>query len=210
MGHATDTSFVLLPPFASRRDAGWTARLSPDALAEPPERRTAMALWEDDRRLGPGNAMEADICALGRGRYAVWPNEVCFSTSDGSNPNTNGRRYSLLLRSILKSALARRPDQPTETPAEMPAEMRWVPPERPFRRALLGTGARGISIARSLTRLAGIELRWLVDQSEERLELCRERLRNPKIELATDAERAITDPGVDAVFITVPDFLHRP
>ena len=82
--------------------------------------------------------------------------------------------------------------------------------ERPFRCALLGAGARGISIARSLTRLAGIELRWLVDQSEERLELCRERLRNPKIELATDAERAITDPDVDAVFITVPDFLHRP
>ena len=95
MGHATDTSFVLLSPFVSRRGAGWTARLPPDALAEPSERCTAMALWEDNRRLGPGNAMEADICALGRGRYAVWPNEVCFSTSDGTDPNTNGRRYSL-------------------------------------------------------------------------------------------------------------------
>ena len=199
---------MLLPPFASRRGAGWTARLPPDALAEPPERRTAMALWEDNRRLGPGNAMEADICALGRGRYAVWPNEVCFSSSDGTNPNTNGRRYSLLLRSILKSALA---EGPTGRPRRRrrTAEMTWVPPSGRFAARCWGP-ARGASAspAASPDWLGSNFAGWWTNQ---RIGSVVPRApAQSEIELATDAERAITDPGVDAVFITVPDFLHRP
>src|SRR4051794_20649830 len=96
MGHATDTSFVLLSPFASRRDAGWTVRLPPDTLAEPPERRTAMALWEDDRRLGPGNAMEADICALGRGRYAVRPGALRAGAQGGSADDPGPWRHQAI------------------------------------------------------------------------------------------------------------------
>src|SRR4051794_471817 len=77
MRHATDSSFVLLPPFASRRGAGWTARLPPDALAEPPERRMAMALWRTIGGSAPATQWRrisvlsaADGMRYGRTRFA--------------------------------------------------------------------------------------------------------------------------------------------
>jgi hypothetical protein len=55
----------------------------------------ALKLFEDDRPLGPGGAMHSDIRERGFGSYSIWGNYLYFSTSDNSDPSTNGRRYWL-------------------------------------------------------------------------------------------------------------------
>src|SRR5262245_55159209 len=52
-------------------------------------------LTEDGRPLGPGGALHEDIRQMGQGRYSHWGGALYFSTSDNSDPNTNGRKYIL-------------------------------------------------------------------------------------------------------------------
>ena len=52
-------------------------------------------LLEDEMLLGPGHAVHDKIRDKGQGRYCHWGRQVYFSTSDGSDPRTNGRRYVL-------------------------------------------------------------------------------------------------------------------
>lgn len=59
--------------------------------------RSPIILFENDRALGPAHSSHADIGAIGRGRFSHWKGiGVVFSTSDNSNPNFNGRRYSIV------------------------------------------------------------------------------------------------------------------
>lgn len=51
-------------------------------------------LFEDGDFLGPAHADHEEIRRLGAGRYSHWFDHVFFSTSDGSDPRTNGRRYT--------------------------------------------------------------------------------------------------------------------
>jgi hypothetical protein len=51
---------------------------------------------EDGRWLGPSNAVHADIRQIGLGRFSFWSDVVYFSTSDNSDPRTNGRRYAIV------------------------------------------------------------------------------------------------------------------
>ena len=51
---------------------------------------------EDDRLLGPAHAAHDDIRREGRGRYCHWQNALYWSTSDNSDPNTNGRTYTVV------------------------------------------------------------------------------------------------------------------
>jgi hypothetical protein len=52
-------------------------------------------LTENGRPLGPGGALHEDIRQMGQGRYSHWGGQLYFSTSDNSDPNTNGRKYIL-------------------------------------------------------------------------------------------------------------------
>ncbi|MGX1105467.1 hypothetical protein [Bradyrhizobium elkanii] len=58
-------------------------------------------LYEDDQCLGPANSDPQDISWKGNGLYRLYrqPDEtvpvLMFSTSDNSDPNTNGRKYRL-------------------------------------------------------------------------------------------------------------------
>ncbi len=56
-------------------------------------------LFEDDRPLAPGGSLHVDIRERGKGAWSHWNfggvTRVLFSTSDNSDPNTNGRRYRL-------------------------------------------------------------------------------------------------------------------
>ncbi len=56
-------------------------------------------LFEDDKPIGPRDSLHADIRAHGLGAWSHWDfggvPRVIFSTSDNSDPNTNGRRYRL-------------------------------------------------------------------------------------------------------------------
>jgi hypothetical protein len=59
-------------------------------------RRSDLILLEDDRVIGPPHAAHSDIRELGAGRYSHWGEHLYFSTSDGSDPRTNGRCYRVL------------------------------------------------------------------------------------------------------------------
>ncbi|MGF6309920.1 hypothetical protein ABIB82_004083 [Bradyrhizobium sp. i1.8.4] len=62
----------------------------------------AARLYEDDKLLGPANSDPQDIAAKGGGRFQLFRDSSNFfgpvlllSTSDNTNPNTNGRKYHL-------------------------------------------------------------------------------------------------------------------
>ena len=57
-----------------------------------------LELWEDDRRLGPGNTLHDEIRKLGGGRYHVGKRSVYFSTSDGTDAQRNQRTYCLKVK----------------------------------------------------------------------------------------------------------------
>ena len=52
-------------------------------------------LFEDDRPLGPAEALHDDIRQHGGGRYSLWGRSVYFSASDNSDARYNGRTYVL-------------------------------------------------------------------------------------------------------------------
>ncbi|MBX3354373.1 MAG: SGNH/GDSL hydrolase family protein [Phycisphaeraceae bacterium] len=59
------------------------------------ERRSSILLYEDDAALPLPHALHDDIEQLGGGRWSHWTRSIIFSPSDGSDPRTNGRRYSV-------------------------------------------------------------------------------------------------------------------
>jgi pectate lyase len=79
---------------AFEKDAGhcWRAGL-PARLLSDKEAASALRLYEDGVPLGPAHCLHAEIRGEGRGRYSHWGAELYFSTSDNSDPRTNGRRY---------------------------------------------------------------------------------------------------------------------
>lgn len=52
-------------------------------------------LYENGTALGPPHAVHVDIFEKGGGLFSHWRNSdgFIFSTSDGTDPNTNGRHY---------------------------------------------------------------------------------------------------------------------
>lgn len=56
---------------------------------------SAARLLEDGVPLAAGNAPHDAIRQLGGGRYSFWLRHLYFSSSDGSDPRTNGRRYEI-------------------------------------------------------------------------------------------------------------------
>jgi len=57
--------------------------------------RVEAVLTEDAVPLRWDRSAHDDIRTLGQGRWSLWQGQVYFSTSDGSDPTTNGRRYEL-------------------------------------------------------------------------------------------------------------------
>jgi hypothetical protein len=55
--------------------------------------RSGFLVCEDGHRLGPPHSVHGDIMAKGKGRFSHWLAGFIFSTSDNSDPNSNGRRY---------------------------------------------------------------------------------------------------------------------
>src|SRR5262249_34243624 len=89
----------LAAPFRHREGFAWSCGL-PAALAaegDTPQHkyRSPWQLLEDGNPIGRSHVMHAEISDLGAGRYSHWGETLYFSTSDNSDPNANGRRYSL-------------------------------------------------------------------------------------------------------------------
>lgn len=56
--------------------------------------RSPLRLFENDKPLGFAHALHYRIRRDGAGRYSHWQDRLLFSTSDNSNPNSNGRNYA--------------------------------------------------------------------------------------------------------------------
>jgi glycosyltransferase involved in cell wall biosynthesis len=52
-------------------------------------------LWEDSTLLGPGASLHDAVRQTGGGHYSVWGEQLYFSSSDNTDPRTNGRTYVL-------------------------------------------------------------------------------------------------------------------
>jgi molybdenum cofactor biosynthesis enzyme MoaA len=65
------------------------------ALLPPGLRLSDFRLFENDRPLGPVQALHDDIRRHGGGRYSLWERSVYFSSSDNSDARYNGRTYVL-------------------------------------------------------------------------------------------------------------------
>ncbi len=57
--------------------------------------RSNLILLEDGKPLKHPHSIHDDVRNNGRGRYSHWENIILFSTSDNTDPRTNGRQYSL-------------------------------------------------------------------------------------------------------------------
>jgi hypothetical protein len=80
---------------------GYWVRI-PGDTNEAPE-RASLTLYEDGTALGPAHAMHDDIANSGMGRYSLWSSTsfLIFSTSDNSDPRSNGRTYAISGRATL-------------------------------------------------------------------------------------------------------------
>jgi 2-polyprenyl-6-hydroxyphenyl methylase/3-demethylubiquinone-9 3-methyltransferase len=58
--------------------------------------KSPVFLFEDNQQLAFPHSMHDHIAKHGSGRFSHWGDLIYFSTSDNSNPNTNGRIYRLL------------------------------------------------------------------------------------------------------------------
>jgi hypothetical protein len=66
-----------------------------DNISENPN-GSPVAICENHWMIGPGHSLHKEISERGRGRFSHWGSDLVFSTSDNSDPNTNGRSYLVI------------------------------------------------------------------------------------------------------------------
>jgi len=191
-------TWSLSPPFRRAGSVGWIADLPAelhgltDTNKEP--YRSRLRLFEEGRPLGPPHSVHETIEKVGRGRYSFWDKVVYFSSADNSDPNVNGQAYAVVLLALQPEAAS--------VGASLPASS-----ERPLRCAVIGLGNRGMWLGQLAQSFEGTEIAWAVDRSEDRVAGAVKAF--GEAQGATDIAAVLQDPGVDAVFVTVPDYLHR-
>ena len=95
----------LKKPFA--REAGFAYLAAVPELAEAADapnasHRSPFFLCEGRTALTEPHGLHDNIRRYGRGQYSHWSQHLYFSSSDGSDPNTNGREYTLVRKSRLQ------------------------------------------------------------------------------------------------------------
>ena len=200
--------FRLQPPFKHDGGKGWSQRLpaefawSTDDSTHP--RRCPLAMFEDLAALPVPHAPHAAIREHGGGRFSLWSGELYFSTSDGSDPNANGREYALDFR-----------DFPAQE-GKNRNERRFTPPLRAkpaysghLNVALVGAGQRGFALARMAGKFPQFHLQSICDPRSDRAAFLQKSV--------TGANQAVLAPDLasalalkpDVVFLATPDARHR-
>ncbi len=128
-----------------------------DAVAHP--RRSTWILLEDDLPLGPAHALHADIESKGRGRYSHWNDSIIFSTSDNTDPRTNGRSYTLV-RGVDEHGRRIHFDSPGSVMVLRRGERLWWPRGEGFEPFVPRFGPRRPEVNPALPRLDGATLRF--------------------------------------------------
>jgi hypothetical protein len=92
---------ILERPFSQFWGQCWVSKVDADLFPEsdgPDDpNRSCLVLSEDGRGLGPPQSAHQIIANEGCGRFSHWEVRLYFSSTDGSDPNLNGRTYSLRL-----------------------------------------------------------------------------------------------------------------
>jgi hypothetical protein len=78
-------------------------RLPTDSVRGPTS--SNLMVFEEGRALGPPHSLHSDIREQGGGRFSHWDGALIFSTTDGTDPRTNGRVYSIKASSEVKPQL---------------------------------------------------------------------------------------------------------
>ena len=100
----TEVRIAFLPPFEREIGHCWLRRLNAfpgaDELAAVADddlqpTRSALRVYENGVPLGPAHAPHSTIRHLGAGAFSHWKDTIYFSSTDGTNPNSNGRAYEL-------------------------------------------------------------------------------------------------------------------
>jgi hypothetical protein len=81
---------ILPPPFFETR---------PDSNGQPTV--SQLRLFENGLELGPAHALGTTVKSAGHGAFSHWASHVYFSSSDGTDPRTNGRNYTARFRVYL-------------------------------------------------------------------------------------------------------------
>lgn len=87
----------LRPPFIFKKGLCWTVAVSLYGDDVTTADVSSLALFEDGKLLAPSHTSHDEIVTNGGGAYSHWQNYLYFSTSDGSDPNVNGRLYTYTL-----------------------------------------------------------------------------------------------------------------
>ncbi|MET4240141.1 hypothetical protein ACVWXN_001574 [Bradyrhizobium sp. i1.4.4] len=96
----------MLPPFTKVDGDGHAYQASSeyiaslDALADSRDDSASspILIYENDKPLGPAHSSHEDIEKIGYGRFSHWRGMgIIFSASDVTDPNTNGRRYTVVV-----------------------------------------------------------------------------------------------------------------
>ena len=87
----------LHPPFHHHNGFTYIAPLpalesTANSIAEP--HRSRLMLYENGVMLGLAHSLHDHIARYGKGRHSHWGPEIYFSSTDNSDPNSNGRTYS--------------------------------------------------------------------------------------------------------------------
>ncbi len=90
---------ILRRPFGQRGGSCWVADAQELCWASdlPGCDRSNLVVYEDNVALGPPHAAHTVVDQVGRGAYSHWGSNIFFSSSDNSDPNSNGREYKALL-----------------------------------------------------------------------------------------------------------------
>ena len=88
--------YTLDPPFAPVDGNAWCATLPDDVVPydEPGSKASKLMLYENDVPLGFPHCNVRQIAKHGGSRYLHEKGKLIFSTTDNSDPNQNGRRYT--------------------------------------------------------------------------------------------------------------------
>jgi hypothetical protein len=91
--------FPLIKPFSREGEFCFLAPI-PARLLAVLKREMKLTIQENGKDLGPADSPHQQIRDRGGGAYSVWDREIYFSSSDRSDCNSNGRRYSIVASAI--------------------------------------------------------------------------------------------------------------
>ncbi len=87
----------LSAPFTGEGNFAYAAslpHLSDQADSNSDHMRSQVMVYEDGKPLGIAHSVHENIRNLGGGRFSHWGEQLVFSASDNSDPNTNGKTYT--------------------------------------------------------------------------------------------------------------------